>query len=163
MSGSEDAPRIDGLPGAPLLVVHADFSCPDCALAMRRLRPLALRLDLRHIVLRSRGTAAKRAAHAAEAAALQDAFWPFAAALLDEQGRQELPDLWALAGRLGLDVDRFEADRRSNPGSERIARETRDALARGATQVPALFATPQAAAVLEAATYAGSFVRLPQH
>lgn len=142
------APRIDGPADAPLLVMHADLSCPDCALVMRRLEPIPLRIDLRHFVLRSRGVPARRAAEAAEAAGEQGAFWPFARALLARQGHQELPDLWALAEQLGLDVERFEADRRSGVGAERIAAETRAALGAGATGVPALLGDAAVAARL---------------
>ena len=147
---SAPEPRIDGPAGAPLLVMHADLSCPDCALVMRRLDGIPLRIDLRHFVLRSRGVPARRAAEAAEAAGEQGAFWPFARALLARQGRQELPDLWALAKTLGLDVERFEAARKAAVGTDRIAAETRGALEAGATVVPALFAGPDAAAVLTA-------------
>ncbi|MEH3054688.1 MAG: DsbA family protein [Patulibacter minatonensis] len=151
----DDAPRIDGPADAPLLVVHADLSCPDCAVVMARLGPIPLRIDLRHFVLRSRGVPARRAAIAAEAAALQDAFWPFARALLARQGRQELPDLWALADELGLDVDRFEGDRRAGAGADRIARDTRAALDAGATGVPALFGTDAVAEHLAEHGYVG--------
>lgn len=130
--------------------MHADLSCPDCALVMRRLEGIPVRIDLRHFVLRSRGVPARRAAVAAEAAGAQGAFWPFARALLAQQGRQELPDLWALAASLGLDTERFETDRKADAGSERIAAETRGALEAGATVVPALFAAPGAAALLSA-------------
>ncbi len=153
--------RISGRHGAPLIVVYADFSCPDCALAMRRLAPLDVRIDLRHFVLRARGVPARRAALAAEAAALQGAFWPFAKALLAEPGRQELPDLWALAERLGLDVERFDADRRSEPGAARIAAETREALEAGAAHVPAILASREAVPLLAAGGVPGAVLELP--
>ena len=54
------------------------------------------------------------AACAAEAAALQGAFWAMHDALFADQGRLEDPHLWARAERLGLDVERFDADRRSD-------------------------------------------------
>ena len=147
---SAPEPRIEGPAGARLLVMHADLSCPDCALVMRRLDGIPLRIDLRHFVLRSRGVPARRAAEAAEAAARQGAFWPFARALLARQGHQELPDLWALAESLALDVEKFEADRQAAVGADRIAAETRSALEAGATVVPALFAGVDAAATLSA-------------
>ena len=122
---------------------------------MHRLEPIPLRIDLRHFVLRSRGIPAKRAAVAAEAAGLQGAFWPFARALLARQGHQELPDLWALAESLGLDLDRFEADRRAEVGADRIAAETRGALQAGATGVPGLFGGAETAALLAAHGFEG--------
>ncbi|MFT4034817.1 MAG: DsbA family protein [Patulibacter sp.] len=157
------SPRIDGPADAPLLVMHADLSCPDCALAMRRLHNIPLRIDLRHFVLRARGIPAQRAAEAAEAAGAQGAFWPFARALLHSQGRQELPDLWALAQRHQLDVDRFDADRRSGVGQARIAAETTAALRGGATGVPALFATRAVAAYLAAHGFDGPGVVIGEH
>jgi len=136
----EQAPRIEGPDDAPVVVMHADLSCPDCALAYDRLVRSGARIDLRHFVLRSRGAPARNAAHAAEAAANQGAFWAFARHLLTQQGRHDLPQLWALARREGLDVERFEADRHAGAGAERIATETRAALEGGASEVPALFA-----------------------
>lgn len=138
--GPVDEPRIDGPADAPLITVHADLSCPDCALALDRLSRIAVRIDLRHFVLRSRGEPARRAAEAAEAAGRQGAFWPFARGLVMDQGRQDPPHLWALAESLGLDVARFDVDRRSESVKPRIARETRAAMVGGATGVPAVFA-----------------------
>jgi hypothetical protein len=46
----------------------------------------------------------------AEAAARQDAFWELYDALFADQGRLEDPHLWTRAERLGLDVERCEAD-----------------------------------------------------
>lgn len=147
--------RIDGPATAPLIVVHADLSCPDCALAMYRLAKVEIRIDLRHFVLRSRGEPARRAAHAVEAADLQGAFWPFARGLLADQGRQDPPHLWALAESFGLDVDRFEADRRAESAKDRIALETRTALRHGATVVPAVFADHTTADYLRQSGYDG--------
>jgi len=155
MSADERAVRIDGPAGAALLIVHADLSCPDCALVMERLRRIPIRIDLRHFVLRSRGIPARRAAEAAEAAALQHAFVPFAHALLERQGHHELPDLWALARRLHLDVDRFESDRRVQSENPRIADETQAALRAGAVGVPALFGDAAVQRVLQAHGFDG--------
>lgn len=155
LAGMDPAPRIDGPADAPLVVVHADLSCPDCALALSRLQRIPLQLDLRHFVLRSRGVPPLRAAHALEAADLQGAFWSFAWALLADQGRQDPPHLWALAEQFGLDVDRFDADRRAEAGVERIGLETRQALTGGATGVPAVFADHTTADYLRANGYDG--------
>jgi protein-disulfide isomerase len=146
-------PRVDGPADAPLVTVHADLSCPDCALALFRLSKIEIRIDLRHFVLRARGEPPRRAAHAIEAADLQGAFWPFARGLLADQGRHDPPHLWALAEKLGLDVDRFEADRRAELAQPRIALETRQALTGGATGVPAVFADHTTADYLAASGY----------
>ena len=41
---------------------------------------------------------------------------------------------------LSLDVDRFEADRRSDAVAERVQRDVREALRAGATATPTIFA-----------------------
>lgn len=155
-AGSTDRvaePRIDGPPDAPLVVVHADLSCPDCALVLDRLGRIRIRIDLRHFVLRSRGEPAMQAATAAEAAGSQGAFWPFARGLLADQGRHDPPHLWALAESLGLDVARFDEERRADPVRARIARETRAAMVGGATGVPAVFADAPVAEYLQRSGY----------
>lgn len=122
---------------------------------MRRLAGIPLRIDLRHFVLRSRGTPALRAALAAEAAALQGAFWPFARRLLAEQGRQELPDLWEHCVALGLDPEALAAAMRAEQGIARIRRETTAAVRGGAAAVPGLFGDRELTAHLQAHGYAG--------
>lgn len=152
MTGASE-PRIEGPDDAPLITMHVDLSCPDCALALHRLRQIDLRIDLRHFVVKARGLPARRAALAAEAAAAQDAFWPFARGLLADQGRQDLPHLWALARSLGLDVDRFEHDRQAEIGLERVTLESKAAIREGATGIPAIFADTAAAEYLRRSGY----------
>src|SRR3954464_9012459 len=110
--GLRDGDHVRG--DGPLVVVYADFTCPRCAVAHARLQALPVRRVFRHLALKAKHPRAIPVARAAEAAALQDAFWPFHDALYADQGRQDDPHLWALADRLGLDVDRFERDRRSD-------------------------------------------------
>ena len=121
-----------------LILVYADFTCPFCAVAhdrMTRERPGARRV-FRHLALKAKHPRAVAVAQAAEAAAQQGAFWAFHDAVYADQGRLEDPHLWALAERLGLDVDRFEADRRSEAAVERVARDTREAVLAGAMHTP---------------------------
>ena len=56
----------------------------------------------------------------AEAAARQDAFWEMHEERFADQGRLEDPRLWTRAERLGVDVERFEADRRSDAVRDRV-------------------------------------------
>jgi protein-disulfide isomerase len=79
------------------------------------------------------------AATAAEAAELQGAFWPMHDALFADQGRLEDPHLWARAERLGLDVARFDADRRSDAVIARVTRDFRSAIRAGAISTPTVF------------------------
>jgi len=93
----------------------------------------------RHFPVRSKHPRAWAAACAAEAAALQGAFWPMHNALLGDQGRLEDPHLWGRATALGLDLDRFEADRRGEAVAERVRRDFRSGIRAGVATTPALF------------------------
>ena len=130
--------HVRGPQGAPLVVVYADFSCPRCALAADRLAEVPVRVCFRHFALGSRHPRALPAAHAAEAAARQGAFWAFHDALYGDRGRLDDPHLWARCERLALDVDRFEADRRDPQVAERVARDVREAMRGGAATTPVL-------------------------
>ncbi|HVP02910.1 MAG TPA: thioredoxin domain-containing protein [Solirubrobacteraceae bacterium] len=130
--------HVRGAAGAPLVIVFADFTCPRCALTAVRLREAPVRTCYRHFVLRARNRRALPSALAAEAAGRQGAFWAFHDALFADQGRLEDPHLWALVERLGLDLDRFEADRRDRSLRERVERDTAQALRAGAATTPAL-------------------------
>jgi protein-disulfide isomerase len=60
-------------------------------------------------------------------------------ALFEDQGRLEDPHLWARAERLGLDVTRFDADRRSDAVIARVQRDFRSGIRAGAASTPAAF------------------------
>jgi protein-disulfide isomerase len=132
--------HVRGPGDAPLVVVYADFTCPFCAVAHARLRERPLRVVFRHLALRAKHARALALAHAAEAAALQEAFWPFHDAVYADQGRIDDPHLWAHVEALGLDLARFEHDRRSPEVADRVRRDVREAIAAGATSTPTLFA-----------------------
>ena len=134
--------HVRGPAAAPVVVFYGDYACPRCALANARLRGLAdaARVVFRHLALKAKHPRALALAQAAEAAARQGAFWPFHDGLFDDPGRVDDPHLWARCERLGLDLDRFEADRRSAATAERVRRDVRDALRAGATGTPALWA-----------------------
>ena len=105
----------------------------------QRLRTLDVRVCFRHFPVRTRHPRAWPAAQAAEAAAAQDAFWPMHDALFDDQGRLEDPHLWARAKTLGLDVDRFHLDARSEIARQRVERDFRTGLRAGVVTTPTLF------------------------
>jgi protein-disulfide isomerase len=121
------------------VVVYGDYECPFCAAAEVRLRALPVRVAFRHFPVRSSHPRAHAAACAAEAAAAQGAFWPMHDALFDDQGRLEDPHLWARAERLGLDVARFDADRRSPAVAERLRSDFRGGVRAGVGTTPTLF------------------------
>lgn len=121
------------------MTVYADFECPYCAAVDAQLTALGVRLVFRHFPVRSKHPRAWPAAAAAEAAALQGAFWPMHDALYGDQGRLEDPHLWARAERLRLDVGRFDADRRSDAVLERIRDDFKGGVRAGVASTPAVF------------------------
>ncbi len=96
----------------------------------------------RHFPVKSNHPRAWACATAAEAAALQRRFWEMHDALYADQGRVDDPHLWTHCETLGLDLERFQADRRDPGIAERVRRDVRDALRAGATTTPTLYAAP---------------------
>ena len=135
-----DDDHIRGPETGPLIFFYGDFACPRCAVEALRLREEGARVVFRHFALKAKHERAVPLALAVEAAGRQGAFWAFHDALYEDQGRIDDPHLWARCERLGLDLDRFQADRRDPALAERVRRDVRDALRAGATTTPALFA-----------------------
>ena len=98
----------------------------------------------RHFPVASKHPRARVLAHAAEAAALQGRFWEFHDSLYEDHGRLDDPHLWDRCERLGLDLDRFEADRRSEAVAERVERDFRSGIRAGVASTPTLFVQGQA-------------------
>jgi protein-disulfide isomerase len=76
---------------------------------------------------------------AAEAAALQDRFWELHDSLYADQGRLDDPHLWQRARDLGLDLDRFQADRHSGEVKTRVRRDFDSGIRAGVVTTPTLF------------------------
>lgn len=119
-------------------MLYGDLTCPRCLLALERLQVPDVRLVWRHLVLSARGPRPRALARALEAAAAQGAFWPFLDGLRARPGRTEDPDLWALAADLGLDVARFEADRRGARADAVVDAHLDEALRAGAVATPTI-------------------------
>ena len=122
-----------------LVVEYADLECPYCARADVLLGGLAVRRVFRHFPVVSKHPRARVLAHAAEAAALQGRFWEFHDAVFADHGHLDDPHLWDRARRLGLDLDRFEEDRRSERVAERVERDFLGGIRAGVTATPTLF------------------------
>jgi len=125
----------DGAPG----VVYADYECPYCAVLCQQLAGGGGRWVFRHFPVKSKHPRAWAAACAAEAAGLQGRFWEMHDALFADQGRLEDPHLWARAEKLGLDVDRFDADRRSDAVTARVRRDFESGIRAGVVTTPTAF------------------------
>ncbi len=148
--------HVRGPEGARLVVVYGDYECPFCAALEHRLRELELQVAFRHFPVRSSHPRAQAAALAAEAAAAQGAFWAMHDALFDDQGRLEDPHLWARAERLGLDVERFDADRRGEAAAARLRDQLHGGVRAGVVTTPTLFAGGERHAGREASAWAVS-------
>jgi protein-disulfide isomerase len=123
----------------PLVVLYADFECPHCAALHARLHELALRVCFRHFPVRSSHPRAWPSAQAAEAAARQGRFWEMHDALFADPARLEDPHLWDRARRLDLDLERFDADRRSDAVVQRVRRDFRAGVRAGVVTTPTAF------------------------
>jgi protein-disulfide isomerase len=122
------------------VIVYADFECPFCAAADGRLGSLPVQFVFRHFPVRSSHPRAWPAACAAEAAAAQGRFWEMHDRLFADQARLEDPHLWRRAQDLGLDLDRFDADRRSDAVRDRVKRDFRSGVRAGVVTTPTMFA-----------------------
>jgi protein-disulfide isomerase len=131
--------HVRGAADDPLVIVYGDFTCPRCALAHQRLREQPLRVAFRHFALRARDPRAPVLAAAVEAAARQGAFWQLHDALMEDQGRVEDPHIWQHVRNLGLDLDRFQADRRDPALTARVSDDITGALRAGVSVAPTLF------------------------
>jgi protein-disulfide isomerase len=138
--GPEDHIRGEG----PLVVEYADLECPYCAKTHFLLEDLPIRRVFRHFPVVSKHPRARMLAQAAEAAALQGAFWELHDSLYADQGRLDPPHLWERVERLGLDLERFERDRRADRVAERVERDFRSGIRAGVTTTPTLFVAGEA-------------------
>ena len=123
----------------PVVIEYADLECPYCARAHLILKQLPIRRVFRHFPVSSKHPRARALAHAAEAAGLQGRFWEMHDSLLEDQGHLDDPHLWERARRLGLDLDRFEIDHRSEGVAERVERDFRSGIRAGITTTPTQF------------------------
>ncbi|MEA2161285.1 MAG: hypothetical protein QOD66_3665 [Solirubrobacteraceae bacterium] len=135
---SED--HAQGSIAAPLVIEYADFECPHCAVLSGRLAELPVRRVFRHFPVRSSHPRAWPAACAAEAAGAQGRFWEMHDLLFADQGRLEDPHLWERARALGLDLERFDRERREDAVIARVRRDFTSGLRAGVVTTPTLFA-----------------------
>jgi protein-disulfide isomerase len=121
------------------VIEYADFECPFCAGLHERLAVLEARVVFRHFPVRSSHPRAWAAACAAEAAAAQGRFWEMHDSMLADQARLEDPHLWRRAEELGLDLTRFDAERRSEAVLERVRADFQSGVRAGVVTTPTLF------------------------
>jgi protein-disulfide isomerase len=120
-------------------IVYADFGCPYCAKAWARIRELPLCLCIRHFPMAAKHPRAPALHAAAEAAGLQGAFWQMCDSLYEDRGRVDAPHLWQRVERFGLDLERFERDRRSEAVAARVRRDFETGVRAGVAGTPTAF------------------------
>jgi protein-disulfide isomerase len=134
-----DDDHVRGPEDGPLLVEYGDFECPYCAVLWQRLEGLHVRRVFRHFPVRSSHPRAWASAVAAEAAALQGRFWEMHDSLFAGQSRLEDPHIWQRAEDLGLQLDRFDSDRRSEAVRARVKRDFDSGVRAGVVTTPTVF------------------------
>ena len=122
-----------------MVIEYADLDCPYCAAAHLILKELPVTRVFRHFPVVSKHPRARVLAAAAEAAGLQGRFWEMHDSLLEDQGHLDDPHLWERAERFGLEVERFDADRRSEAVAARVERDFRSGIRAGITSTPTQF------------------------
>ena len=141
--GGSDHVRGEGTP----VILYFDLACPRCAGFWARIATLRLRVCVRHFPITSKRPRAQALHAAAEAAGLQseEAFWQLWDSLLVDRAHTDDPHLWSRASELGLDVERFDHDRRSAAVAERIRGDFIGGIRAGVTATPAAFSEAGAA------------------
>jgi protein-disulfide isomerase len=134
--GPDDHVRGEGREG---LIVYADLGCPRCAGDWARLNERPGQLVFRHFPVAGKHPRSPALHAAAEAAGIQGRFFEMVDSLYADRGRVDDPHLWERAAELGLDLDRFEADRRSEASESRVRHDFRAGIRAGVTSTPALF------------------------
>ncbi|MFI6533563.1 DsbA family protein [Nonomuraea sp. NPDC050547] len=134
-----------GRPGALVAIEEfGDFKCPSCRRYAREIAPALktqyldtgiARLFWRDYPIRGRDST--RAAHAGRAAARQDRFWPFHDVLYSGEVALSDAGLREAAVRAGLDVARFERDRKDPSVRQAVQADLEFALQLGLPGTPA--------------------------
>ncbi len=133
--GPDDHARGEG----ETLIVYADLGCARCAASWPGIAAREGRLVFRHFPVASKHPRSPALHAAAEAAARQGRFFEMVDSLYADRGRVDDPHLWERAERLGLDLDRFEADRRGDEAAARVRRDFESGIRAGVTGTPAIF------------------------
>ncbi|MGW6196925.1 Na+/H+ antiporter NhaA [Kribbella sp. NPDC055110] len=142
---TSDRDHIRGPEDAHVTVVeYGDFECPYCGRAEHLIRQLLaehgdVRYVWRHLPLGDVHPHAQLAAEAAEAAAVQGAFWEMHDVLIEHPDALRMPDLVRYAAELGLDVERFRDDLRGHAGTGRVAEDVDSADLSGVSGTPTFF------------------------
>jgi len=142
--GPED--HAQGSADAPVtLVEYGDYECPHCGHAHPIVKQVLKRLGksvrfvFRNFPLGEMHPHAVRAAQAAEAAGLQNEFWPMHDRLFEHQRALETDDLKRYAKQVGLDTTRFARDLDADAIAERVRSDFASGVRSGVNGTPTFF------------------------
>jgi protein-disulfide isomerase len=142
--GADD--HAQGPANAPVtLVEYGDYECPHCGRAYPIVKAIQQRLGdrlrfvFRNMPLRNAHPHAELAAEAAEAAAVQGAFWPMHDLLFEHQRQLGLETVVALAQRLDLDVDAFQRALADGTFKARVEHDFMSGVRSGVNGTPTFF------------------------
>ena len=121
------------------LIVYADLACPHCAAAWERIAALPKRIVFRHFPVASKHPRAPALHAAAEAAGSQGSFFELVDSLFADRGHVDDPHLWKRAEALGLDLERFNEERRSETVAARVRRDFESGIRAGVAATPTVF------------------------
>jgi protein-disulfide isomerase len=139
---TDHSPALGADDPAVTVVEFSDFQCPYCSRAtktvyqLRDLYPERVRIVFKHFPLDIHPKAP--AAHvAAEAAHRQGKFWEMHDLIFENQHEMSEDRYLAYAGALGLDIQQFQADRRSQDVRLRVLQDAEHAVELGIFGTPA--------------------------
>jgi protein-disulfide isomerase len=139
------------------LVEYGDYECPNCGRLYSVLKAVQkalgpnLRFVFRHFPLVASHPHAAMAAESAEAADAQGKFWEMHDRLFEHQEALDDPGLLRQARKIGLDLERFERDLRTQAYQARVREDAAAGLQCGVKGTPTLF--------INGVPYAGSMER----
>jgi protein-disulfide isomerase len=121
------------------VIVYADLGCPHCAGAWTKIVVGLGRIAFRHFPVASKHPRSPALHAAAEAAGAQGKFFAMVDSLYADRAHVDDPHLWQRAEWLGLDLERFEWDRRSPDLAARVRRDFQSGIRAGVAGTPAVF------------------------
>jgi len=137
--------HVQGRHDAPIqLVEYGDYECPFCGrahLIVKAVRAMGddLVFAFRNFPLSQVHPHALRAAYAAEAAGLQDRFWPMHDLLFENQQFLEDEHLFRYAGLIGCNLDQFAEDIDSDGVAEKVRSDFLSGARSGVNGTPTFF------------------------
>jgi protein-disulfide isomerase/uncharacterized membrane protein len=141
-----DVPILGNPSSQTKIVEFADLTCSHCRELAPQLRnmyeadPERIAIAYRHYFLGGEASAATIAARAATAAFKQGKFWEYVEQLFEAQGRGITEGTYVeIARNVGLDITRFEEDRRGSEVAELIQRDLEEAKRLGVTRTPTVY------------------------